>query len=127
MPARTEEQQRVWNRAALETTEDICTGWFNWALADTPSSTDITRFSGLVGEDLRVKPWGTDFKIRARLLNRNRPRYRQPNRTLRPDYTAVLTSPTASQNLLAEFQKLAEHSQRPGIRPHEPFAVNPSS
>jgi hypothetical protein len=119
MPARTEEQQRVWNRTALETTENICTGWFNWAFADTPSSTDITRFSGLVTEDLEVKPWGTDFKIRARLLNRNRPRYRPPGRTIYPSYYLVLTTPESSHLLLDDFHEMAEHSQRPGLAPHE--------
>jgi len=119
MPRRTQEQQRLWNRGVLEVTESICTGWFNWAFADTPSATDISRYSGLVTDSLRVKPWGTDFKIRARLLNRNRPRYRPATMTLKPDYRFVLTSSEASRAVLDEFMELAEQYRRPGIRPHE--------
>jgi hypothetical protein len=34
----------------------------NWAYADTPSSRDVTKFSGLVTEDGEPKPWGLAFR-----------------------------------------------------------------
>jgi hypothetical protein len=119
MPHRSGEDQAGWNQAVLDRTDSICAGWFNWALADTPVAHDLSLLSGLVAADLATKPWGEEFRRRARLMDRNRPRYRSAMRTLRPDYRQVLTSSEASRATLTGFQDLAREFKRPGIRPHE--------
>lgn len=63
---RSAEEQVRWCRAAVLQGRGLAAGWLNWAYADTPASTDISRFSGLVAEDDAVKPWGEAFREFAR-------------------------------------------------------------
>jgi len=67
-PFRSHEDQLDWNRALMEETIGIASGWLNWPFADTTSSTDISKFSGLVTSDLQPKPWGIAFKDYAEKL-----------------------------------------------------------
>jgi len=56
------EGQARWCRAAVLQGRGIAAGWLNWAFADTPSSRDISKFSGLVTEKEIPKPWGEAFR-----------------------------------------------------------------
>ncbi|MCL2159477.1 MAG: glycoside hydrolase family 5 protein [Oscillospiraceae bacterium] len=67
-PYRSHEHQSDWNCALMEETVGLCSGWLNWPFADTPSSTDISKFSGLVTSDLLPKPWGEAFESYAKNL-----------------------------------------------------------
>ena len=67
-PYRSHENQLDWNRALMEETLGIASGWLNWPFADTPSSTDISKFSGLVTSELLPKPWGEAFREHAKKL-----------------------------------------------------------
>ncbi len=58
---RPPEAQARWCRAAVLQGRGIASGWLNWAYADTPSSRDVTKFSGLVTENGTPKPWGLAF------------------------------------------------------------------
>lgn len=64
--AHTPEQQARWCRAAVLQGRGVAAGWLNWAYADTPSSRDMTKFSGLVTETGERKPWGRAFQALAR-------------------------------------------------------------
>lgn len=57
--------------ALLEVSQDQVCGWLNWAFADTPTSQDLTRWSGIWTEDLELKPWGEVFGRFAREQVRN--------------------------------------------------------
>jgi endo-1,4-beta-mannosidase len=70
-PFRSHGDQLDWNRALMEETIGLCSGWLNWPFADTPSSTDISKFSGLVTSDFRPKPWGEAFSEYAKKLCRD--------------------------------------------------------
>ncbi len=59
---RSPEDQARWCRAAVLQGRGIVSGWLNWAYADTPTALDLTRFSGLVTEDGKTKPWGFAFR-----------------------------------------------------------------
>ena len=56
------EDQVHWCRAAVLQGRGITSGWLNWAYADTPSSRDTTKFSGLVTDEGKPKPWGLAFR-----------------------------------------------------------------
>jgi parallel beta-helix repeat protein len=58
---RSAEDQVRWCEAAVLQGRGITAGWLNWAYADTPSARDATKFSGLVTEDGKAKPWGVAF------------------------------------------------------------------
>jgi hypothetical protein len=64
-PERTPEDQVTWCRAAVLEGRGLVAGWLNWAYADTPSSTDLTKFSGLVTVEDVPKPWGRVFSALA--------------------------------------------------------------
>lgn len=66
MPPQTESDQVAWNNKLLEVSRGRVCGWLNWAFADTPTSQDLTRWSGIWTEDLELKPWGRAFGQFAR-------------------------------------------------------------
>lgn len=68
-PYRSEEQQAQWISAEIEASRKLACGWLSWPFADTPTSTDISRFAGLVKSDLTVKAWGREFKTLASNLS----------------------------------------------------------
>ncbi len=67
-PFLSEEQQADWIGAEIEATRALADGWLSWPLADTPSSRDISLYSGLVKPDLSLKAWGRKFQIYAARL-----------------------------------------------------------
>jgi hypothetical protein len=66
MPAQSLEDQVTWNQKLLEVSRGRVCGWLHWAFADTPTSRDLTRWSGLWTEDLQLKPWGRIYGQFAR-------------------------------------------------------------
>jgi hypothetical protein len=73
----------------------VC-GWLNWATADTPTSTDLTRWSGCWTTDLKLKPWGTAYGQFAREITSKPapPRsFTPPFSTLKLDRDAAITDP----------------------------------
>ncbi len=67
-PYRTLEEQLDWDVTLMETTIGLASGWLNWPFADTPSSTDMSKFGGLVTSNLQPKPWGEAFRAYAEKL-----------------------------------------------------------
>ena len=61
-PFLTEEQQARWISAEIEASRGLAVGWLSWPFADTPQSTDMSLFGGLVKSDLTIKAWGRKFK-----------------------------------------------------------------
>lgn len=68
LPSLTEDEQARWIVAEIEASRQVTTGWLSWPFADTPDSTDMSKFGGLVRSDLTLKPWGERFKDRASQL-----------------------------------------------------------
>ena len=66
MPAQTWDEQVAWNQKLLQVSRGRVCGWLHWAFADTPTSRDLTRWSGLWTEDLQLKPWGQVYGQFAR-------------------------------------------------------------
>lgn len=61
-PFLSEQQQADWLSAELEASRGLADGWLSWPFADTPSSTDISLYAGVVKEDLTLKVWGRKFR-----------------------------------------------------------------
>ena len=61
LPSWTEDQQARWIVAEVEASRSLATGWLSWPFADTPESTDMSKFGGLVRSDFTRKPWGQCF------------------------------------------------------------------
>lgn len=61
-PHLTESQQAEWISAEIDASRSLADGWLSWPFADTPGSTDISLFAGLVKPDLTVKAWGQRFR-----------------------------------------------------------------
>ena len=66
MPAQTCEDQVAWCERLLQVSRGRVCGWLHWAFADTPTSRDLTRWSGLWTEELELKPWGRSYGAFAR-------------------------------------------------------------
>jgi len=90
LPSLTEEEQDRWIVAEIEATRRVCDGWFSWPFADTPASTDMSKFGGVVRPDLSPKPWAKSFARYAA----NLPALPQPTPKLPVfDFTLALTTP----------------------------------
>ncbi len=102
MGPQTAEDQVAWNRTLLDVSRGRVCGWLNWAFADTPTSTDLTRWSGLWTEDLQLKPWGRLFSQFAREITRQpageRP-FPDAIKARLPDRKAMLTDPREGYRL----------------------------
>ncbi|MGE5296688.1 MAG: beta-galactosidase [Solirubrobacterales bacterium] len=68
LPSLTEDQQARWIVAEIEASRRLSAGWLSWPFADTPDSTDMSKFGGLVRSDLTPKPWAERFKSYASQL-----------------------------------------------------------
>ena len=88
-PFLTEEQQARWISAEIEASRGLAVGWLSWPFADTPQSTDMSLFGGLVKSDLTVKPWGRKFATYAA----NLPQLKRPAPKIPPyDFPNVFTA-----------------------------------
>ncbi|MBP7053984.1 MAG: beta-galactosidase [Phycisphaerae bacterium] len=98
-PPLTEDQQARWIAAEIEASRRLAGGWLSWPFADTPESTDMSQFGGLVRSDLTVKPWGERFKAYAsRLATLPQPTPELPAL----NYTPSLTMPAENLSSLHE-------------------------
>jgi endo-1,4-beta-mannosidase len=61
-PYLSEEEQAGWLSAEVELSRQLADGWLSWPFADSPESTDISLFAGLVKADMTVKVWGRKFR-----------------------------------------------------------------
>jgi len=87
-----QEHQTYWCDTLLQVTQDVATGWLNWAFADSPApNTDISAASGLWTSDCKqLKHWGRRFVERASHLKKNPPRYKPADRTIELDLADYL-------------------------------------
>jgi endo-1,4-beta-mannosidase len=68
-PYLSEDEQARWLSAEVEASRPLADGWLSWPFADSPESTDISLFAGLVKADLTVKVWGHKFRTLAANLS----------------------------------------------------------
>ena len=61
-PYLSEDEQARWLSAEVEASRSLADGWLSWPFADSPESSDISLFAGLVKADLTLKAWGRKFK-----------------------------------------------------------------
>jgi len=88
-PYLSEAQQASWIQAEIETSRALADGWLSWPFADTPGSTDMSLFGGLVKSDLTVKTWGHKFKeLAANLSELKQPTPELPEFGFRQAFTA---------------------------------------
>jgi hypothetical protein len=60
-----EREQADWLAAEIEASRRLAGGWLSWPFADTPDSTDLSVYGGLVKADMQPKAWGLRFKAYA--------------------------------------------------------------
>ena len=90
-PSLTEDQQAQWIAAEIEATRRLSDGWLSWPFADTPTSTDMSKFGGLVRPDMTPKPWAKSFtQYASNLASLPQPTPQLPE----SDFAASLTTPT---------------------------------
>jgi len=88
-PYLSEAEQAQWINAEIEVSRRLADGWLSWPFADSPSSTDISLFAGLVKADFTIKAWGQKFKELASNLSE----LKQPTPKLPPfDFPNALTA-----------------------------------
>jgi endo-1,4-beta-mannosidase len=111
-PYLTEAQQADWISAEIEVSRALADGWLSWPFADSPSSTDISLFAGLVKSDLTVKAWGRKFKeLAANLTELNKPRPKLPSF----DFPNALTA--GNEELVQMHQAYVEAVQKVVAQP----------
>lgn len=118
LPERPVEHQVVWCQALLDVSRGRVCGWLNWAFADTPTSTDVTRWSGLWTQDLQLKPWGKAFGEFARETTRHPQAKREFPAYLRDftfDRRAMVTWPDTGMQYRETLRKMrVEAASKPG-------------
>jgi hypothetical protein len=78
-PYLSQDEQARWLSAEVEASRPLADGWLSWPFADSPESTDISLFAGLVKEDLTLKVWGRRFEtLAANLPELKRPTAKLP-------------------------------------------------
>ena len=113
-PYLSEAEQAQWISAEIEVSRRLADGWLSWPFADSPSSTDISLFAGLVKADFTIKAWGQKFKELAANLSE----LKQPTTKLPPfDFPNALTAGNEElgqmhASLLEAVQKVV-HKSRP--------------
>jgi endo-1,4-beta-mannosidase len=94
-PYFSEAEQARWIRAEIEASRSLACGWLSWPFADTPSSTDMSLFGGLVKADMTVKAWGRVFQIyTANLSQLVQPTPQLPAVDIVPSLTAPMNDLT---------------------------------
>jgi len=84
-PYLSEDEQARLLSAEIEASRPLTDGWLSWPFADSPESTDISLFAGLVKADLTMKSWGRKFSTLAENLPQlkrsapNLPEFNFPN------------------------------------------------
>lgn len=106
LPDKPVEHQLEWGKELLGATRGRLCGWLNWAMADTPTSTDLTRWSGIWTTDFRVKPWGAAYIAFAK-----EPHGAEPFRAFPPCIATpnapreeLITSPDAGNTLRQQIR-----------------------
>lgn len=117
LPEKPVEHQVEWCQALLDVSRGRVCGWLNWAFADTPTSLDVTRWSGLWTQDLQLKPWGRVFGEFARATIAHPPMKREFPVYLRAyqfDRKALLTWPEYGMHERGRLRQLrAEATSKP--------------
>lgn len=86
----TESEQARWLVAEIEASRRLTSGWLSWPFADTPDSTDMSIYGGLVKSDMTYKLWARRFMVYAS----SRTALPQPAPDLPTfDFAASLTTP----------------------------------
>lgn len=114
LPPKPAEHQAEWCQALLDVSRGRVCGWLNWAFADTPGSTDITRWSGVWTEDLKLKPWGKVFGQFARDTVRHPQQPREFSEWLTReslDRRALVCDPAAGNQLRRVLRTAATRPQ----------------
>jgi hypothetical protein len=61
----SEADQARWITAEIEASRRLANGWLSWPFADTPDSTDMSIYGGLVKPDMIYKLWARRFSAYA--------------------------------------------------------------
>ena len=106
LPYRTEKQQEDFSRRFIETTIGSSTGWLNWPLVDTLSSTDTSSYGGLYSANGKLKAWGRTFrKLSTRLQSKSLKRI--PATTVIPfSRTSALTDGVRCDDIFRQCQRV---------------------
>ncbi len=103
----SEHDQANWLVAELEASRRLADGWLSWPFADTPESTDMSRYGGLVKSDLVYKIWARRFDVYAdNLAILPQPAPELPT----ADLTASLATPM--EDLMPVHEKYSEMVQK---------------
>lgn len=114
LPPKPPEHQVQWCQTLLDVSRGRVCGWLNWAFADTPGSTDITRWSGVWTENLKLKPWGRVFGQFARDTVRHPQQPREFSEWLTReslDRRALVCDPAAGNQLRRVLRTAATRPQ----------------
>ena len=68
-PFLDEDQQARWVLAEIEASRRLAHGWLSWPFADTPESTDMSIYGGMVRTNMGFKIWAWWFQAYASRLS----------------------------------------------------------
>jgi len=107
-PFLSEDEQARWLVAEVEASRRLSDGWLSWPLADTPESTDMSRYGGLVKPDMIYKVWAWRFRTyAANLALLPQPTPELPVFDFTPSLTAPIESLMPMHEQYAELVKAA--------------------
>lgn len=116
MPPQSLNDQAAWCQTLLDVSKGRLCGWLNWAFADTPTSTDLSRWSGLWTSDLKLKPWGEIYAQFAQRMSRqpSPPRPWPADLAIPPQQrSAMLTDPSLGNAWRSQLLTARRAASRP--------------
>jgi hypothetical protein len=112
LPFKGQGEHASYCKALVEASREWCSGWIQWAYGDTPQSSDISQFGGLVNRDGEPKAWAREFSALAQKIQSTIPARKMGAVRKQVDLFGLYTAETAEETFWREYleQKQANGS-----------------
>jgi aryl-phospho-beta-D-glucosidase BglC (GH1 family) len=106
LPHKSQDEQATYVINLIEESIAYCSGWIHWTFGDTPESSDISEFGGLVTSDLQIKSLGERLKNLASIMSHKRLKREEANATIEIDAKKILVSEKEEKKFWDEYIEL---------------------
>jgi aryl-phospho-beta-D-glucosidase BglC (GH1 family) len=106
LPYKSQDEQATYVTSLIEESVAFCSGWIHWTFGDTPASSDISKFGGLVTSDLQIKSLGERFKNLAAIMSNKKLKRIDASATIEIDVKKILTSENEEKRFWDGYNEL---------------------
>jgi len=106
LPYRSQDEQAEYVINLIKASVAYCSGWIHWTFGDTPESSDISEFGGLVTSDLQIKLLGDRLKNLVSMMSNKKLKRKEANTTIEIDTKKILVSKKEEKRFWNEYIEL---------------------